>query len=245
MSDSDSDPDRFADLLAGKYVKSEFDRDGRMFLPEKWHERWCPSPACAHEECPETLRCLDDLLTEHHIANELGFGDNDDSEEISELVSFIRGPAKKVFAILAYVKDGNTKTMRRVMKAMMSGNFNDRCLPIGPQDPNNTHVLATQCVNRKGSWWKADRIAKFYDEQWRFLAPVLSVGNRDADFRARSIMPFTERYDDTSNIGEGGFGQVGKFRLHEWHLVDPSRPASLPPVPEALSIRVPASKEYY
>jgi len=41
-----------------------------------------------------------------------------------------------------------------------------------------------------------------------------------------TTMPFTKRYDNSANVSEGAFGQLSKFEIHPWYLLDPLKPAS-------------------
>lgn len=215
-SDSDDEPViSFADRILEFQVESEFDRDGRKFFPEK---------------------SLDRLLTDQCIRDELAIGletlkpkstiRNMSSEELDKLIAYIRTRAKKIFAIIAYIG----WPPRAVMKGLMDGVFDDSFLPIEENLKNAQQPHLLTLISKPKGYWTGARITKFYDEQWKFLAPVffIKAEENDADrvFQKPRIMPFTKRYDDGTNVSEGAFGQVSKYEIHPWHLLDPANPVS-------------------
>lgn len=214
-SDSDSSDDdvtRLADHMTKLFVISEFDRDGRDFLP---------------------VTSLNSVVTEEHIIEELKSRDGKGKKDLDDIADFIleHAYAKKFFAIIASL---GLEKPRKIMKSLMDSaeelGLDDRCLPIDDprcEDVGLPHTLRLSSLG-KGKVWKEDHIGRFYREQWRFLVPVfqLATENHDSyqDFKAPCIMPFIKRYDDDDSASKGAFGSVTKCELHPDHLLDLARP---------------------
>ena len=214
-SDSDNDGEsqmiHLSDRMSNLFVVSEFDGDGRDFLPEG---------------------SLDSVMTRDNILQELESKDGSGKKN-NDIVKFIleHPYAKKIFAIIVSL---DCREPRKMMKSLMSGaekqGLDDRCLPIDDPRSPDTGERHTLRLSSLGKSWTETFIGRFYREQWRFLAPVFTVATEDhkahQDFKAPCIMSFTKRYDDEENLSKGAFGQVNKCKIHPDHLIDPANPVS-------------------
>jgi len=213
-SSSEDEAPRLADHMTKLFIVSDFDRDGRDFLP---------------------VTSLDSVVTEGHIIEELKATDGKGKKDIDDIVQFIleHDYAKKFFAIIASLGlDKPRKMMKSLMDSAEELGLDDRCLPIDDprcQDSGLPHTLRLSSLG-KGKVWKEDHIGRFYREQWRFLAPVFQsaneIHNSYQDFKAPCIMPFINRYDDDDSASKGAFGSVTKCKIHPDHLLDLAHPVS-------------------
>ena len=97
------------------------------------------------------------------------------------------------------------------MKSLMDGNFDDGCLPIERREAQTPHSLTL--IGKGAKWWKDGRIGKFYEEKWRFLAPVFSIGTEDNDSDREFRTPYNHALHQ--EIRQQRQRERGRFRPGE------------------------------
>ncbi|KAJ3538687.1 hypothetical protein NM208_g5803 [Fusarium decemcellulare] len=90
--------------------------------------------------------------------------------------------------------------------------------PIDSDEIGNIHDLTK--LDPKEKLWTPTMISRFSENQWKFLAPVLSTANPNYDLHLWSILPFTSKEDSHKH---GAFSRVFKVKIHEDHYQDPER----------------------
>jgi hypothetical protein len=144
-----------------------------------------------HKFVPEGI--IDELVTERAIRKSLRITNSTPEED--ELVTFVRLRAKKAFATTVYCKSNTNRAMRWFQK----NNIDDEDLPI----KQKTQLWATS--------WRSD----FYEDQWKFFAPVFSTTQYSHDLEEAHILPFVGKSVDS---GRGSFGVVSRYDVHGNHL---------------------------
>jgi predicted CoA-binding protein len=112
------------------------------------------------------------------------------------LVDFIFRRAKTAFAIATFARLNS----HRVMNWFLENNFSDEDLPVKEQ---------------KGPWTQSWRV-NFYDEQWRFCAPIFDPSEHVHDFKEALILPVVSM---SPVGGQGAFGIVSKCEIHGDHII--------------------------
>jgi len=210
-SDSDVDTDKLSYRMLELFVLSEFDGEGRRFLP---------------------ITSLNNLVSKRVIIKELESRDGKGKRDLDQIAQFIlkHAYAKKFFAII--VSPGFRwpyLMMKNLMDRAKDLGLDDRCLPIDHPSSPDESLSHTLRLSSLGKLWNTSSILRFYKEQWLFLVPVFEVAtteNHEAyqDFKAHCIMPFIKRFDDDRNTSMDGFGSVTKWEIHPDHLKDPAHP---------------------
>lgn len=187
---------KLSDQILDKYVKSKFDPEAKQFLPEG---------------CIDELVTLEAIIKELDEKDQLKPGDLDLQEGSvkKNVIDFVRGKAKKVFAITV-VSGLRGQELKRAMFQFWGINFTDNSLPV--KEGN----LA--CFRDTATLWSRVRIHHFCREQWRFLAPVFSQQNFKVDLEPEHILPFIEK---DNLVKEGAFGQVFQIEIHSAHQKHP------------------------
>ncbi|CAO2649036.1 Nn.00g099850.m01.CDS01 [Neocucurbitaria sp. VM-36] len=145
-----------------------------------------------HKFVPEGI--IDKLVTDLSVRESLRIA-NPTPEE-NELVEFIVLRAKKAFATTVSCK----LNANRAMRWFKRNDIDDNDLPIKQQ----TDLW-------KSSDWRSD----FYDEQWKFFAPIFSTIEYSHDLEEAHILPFVAKSVDS---GRGSFGVVSRYSVHKNHL---------------------------
>lgn len=139
---------------------------------------------------------IQDLITEDIIRKTL-YVTEPPSEEDNEMIHFIETRAKKTFAIVVLTRPSNTK---RVMELLRRKGIDDSRLPIKDRRKLGRRPWA----------------AEFYDDQWKFFAPIFSTHNCPNDLAEYDILPFVSRNE---GFKKHSFGLVSKYLLHRNHMV--------------------------
>ena len=110
-------------------------------------------------------------------------------------IDMIKTAYLKVFTILLYIGHESL-----VSRACSSADFEDRCLPFGPDNIRN--------LSRQDEFVEA-----FMQQQWMFCVPLFNEGI-DTVFPSHSILPFTIDF----SIGQGGTARVAHITFdHEYN----------------------------
>lgn len=148
----------------------------------------CAFSKTPHEFVPKGV--IDDLVTEKTIRKCLIVG-----TDHAALVDFIFRHAKVAFTIATFARLNS----HRVMNWFKKHGYSDDDLPIMEQT----------------SEWKISWRTYFYDEQWRFCAPVFNPKIHIHDFKEAFILPVVSM----SSVGDqGGFSRVFQCEIHGDHM---------------------------
>jgi len=156
-------------LIMDNLVRSGFEKTPHRFLPEG---------------------VIDEIVTEENILMQFPSPDDD------KLLDYIQIHAKKIFAILIYIRPHNT---RSALNWWRRKGMSDRDLPF-----------SIQTAWKKHSWF-----IDFQEGQWTFLAPIFSTASYNHDLDKEHILPFISREADAVR---GSFGVVSKYTIHNKHL---------------------------
>ncbi|KAB5566321.1 hypothetical protein GE09DRAFT_1272843, partial [Coniochaeta sp. 2T2.1] len=197
----DDDDAALADRILSCFVRSQFDKDNKEFVPEG---------------------CLRAIVTKAAIAEQLSEYRMSDEEArlLPELVDFVHDRGIKLFAI-AVCELFEDEPLYTAMSLFQKFNFTDENLPIAPWKSRERHKLASF----KKKLWTNAKIQRFYRGQWNFLAPVFMAATEtrsNYDFERSHILPFIEKYNE--GFDRGSFGQVYRYTIHPNHLQDPEHP---------------------
>lgn len=123
--------------------------------------------------------------------------------------------AKKVFAILAYMKKGPE------ICSLLKEKVSDKDLPLGrKRHDNGISILqrASGVPIKTFETWSDNDIEKFDRIQWWMLAPVFE-DKQHYDLDENIILPFIpfKSNPDTEKKKEGGYSEVYAVRLHPAH----------------------------
>lgn len=146
-----------------------------------------------HNFVPE--RTIEGIITEDIIKRSLKITNPSNKE--NEVVEFVKTRAKKTFAIVVFSKQDDIMSVIRSLKRR---GIDDSQLPI-----KNKERLGSKD-------WASD----FYEDQWRFFAPIFSTDNYNYDLEECHILPFVSKDMDS---GRGSFGMVSKYLVHQNHLL--------------------------
>ncbi|XP_014559825.1 hypothetical protein COCVIDRAFT_90891 [Bipolaris victoriae FI3] len=173
-SDEETDPrPQLRPLITDRLVKSAFEKTPLRFVPEG---------------------NMQGIITEDMIKISLGIGTPASRKE-GEMIEFIKKHAKKVFAIVVYMKGD----CMEIMKSLKRKGIDDDSLPIKDQ----------RDLGRKE--WASD----FFEKQWQFNAPVFSTTEFNHDLEESHILPFIAKNVDSKR---GSFGVVSQYVVHRNHL---------------------------
>ncbi|KAF2683626.1 hypothetical protein K458DRAFT_304318 [Lentithecium fluviatile CBS 122367] len=196
------DNEDLSDSLRTEMVQSSFDR--LQFLPRG---------------------ALHRLVTRDSILAAMGI--NQPNEQDENLTEYIVKNAKAAFAIAVYIR---VSRLREALALFEKFGFSDANLPIerwskdSINDKLNPHPFVSMeglSVKRNRRIWSWSRIYDFQEEQWKFLAPIISTAESFHDFD-ESIMPFINKHFDSR---EGAFSVVSQYEIHPDHFEDPTKSA--------------------
>jgi hypothetical protein len=176
------------------------------------------------------------LVTKVSISKAIGF-----RTELDSLVTFVVERAEKVFATL--VSMGLSKeNLLTAIRLFKEHHFDDSKLPIekqegngsstdiGPNHSNRTKGIFDTLEPNGRKFWKPCKVDAFYENQWKFLAPIISTAPKerqtDYDLSFHNILPFI--FKDPNEGGKGSFGEVNKYMVHHDHFEDPTRKVKQP-----------------
>lgn len=202
--DFPSDPTsemRLSDLLRLRMEKSAFEKTPYNFLPQG---------------------ALDSLITKKTIFRAMGITCATKSDSI--LAFYILTKAKRLFATAVYI-GLPPRVLHKAMRLFLLHNFQDSKLPLeemnGKQFLSNKksgvqHPLIRMEGRRFGkeTIWTFPRVHAFLEEQFKFLAPVMSTRQPNHDFGNR-ILPFVKKH---AAQAEGSFGLIYKYEIHPDHI---------------------------
>jgi hypothetical protein len=193
---------RLSDILRLSMKKSEFDKTPYTFLPQG---------------------TLDTLITKATILHAMGVVPP--TSEDDELAIYILTKAKRAFATAAYI-ELQPRTLYNAMVLFRDTGFTDERLPL---EKLSGDIL----VKNELSWqqhplvnleeaerseakkiWTFGRVHNFLEDQFKFLAPVISTARPDQDF-GHLILPFVKKH---AAQAEGSFGEVTKYEIHSDHI---------------------------
>lgn len=202
LSPSHTPDMRLSDLLRLELEKSAFDKTPYKFLPRG---------------------ALDSLITMNTILKEMNI--TRVTEQDRETAHYILAKAKRAFATAVYI-DLPPEALYKAMTMFRLNGFADEHLPLdemtGAQLGSNkvsgfNHPLVKMESHAQYEGmrvWTFRRVHAFLEEQFKFLAPVMSVSSVGHDF-GNCILPFTKKH---ATRAEGAFGMVYKVEIHPDHL---------------------------
>ncbi|KAF1924144.1 uncharacterized protein M421DRAFT_8979 [Didymella exigua CBS 183.55] len=142
-----------------------------------------------HSFIPEGI--VEELITRKSIAQCLRA-----SREQLELIDYTFAFARKAFAIATFARLNTHVAMNWFKRTGMT----DDDLPFTVQSEEF----------RRSSWR-----THFYDEQWKFFAPIFDTGKYNHDFEEARILPVVSKL---RVAGSGAFGEVCQYEIHTKHL---------------------------
>ncbi|KAL1593742.1 hypothetical protein SLS60_010474 [Paraconiothyrium brasiliense] len=203
---------RLSDVLRLSMEKSAFDKTPYTFLPKG---------------------ALDSIVNKATIL--IAMGITKPTPEDYDLVAYILMKAKKLFATAAYI-GLRPNTLYRAMVLFRNNNFSDERLPLEEMSAakfvkdvmsGHKHPLAKLEGHVKyeaDRIWTFRRVHAFLEEQFRFLAPILSTGQSDQNF-GNLILPFVKKH---AAQAEGAFGVIDKYEIHSDHVEIPAEQRVIP-----------------
>ncbi|KAH8699354.1 hypothetical protein GQ44DRAFT_832153 [Phaeosphaeriaceae sp. PMI808] len=199
--DDDDEGSEYEDLsgsLRAEMVQSAF--DGRQFLPRG---------------------ALDHLVTQQSVRVAMDI--DQPTERNTILEEYIMSNARAVFAIAVYIR---LPRLCKALRLFLENDFGDANLPIDmwsgeliKSKSKNHPFVAMERPSRRATnrIWTWSRIYDFQEEQWKFIAPVISTSIATYDMGER-IMPFIKKH---ANRREGSFAVVSQYEIHRDHFEDP------------------------
>lgn len=193
---------KLSDVLRLSMKKSEFEKTPYTFLPQG---------------------ALDSIITRVTILKAMGITEPTPGD--CELATYILSRAKRTFAIAAYI-ELRPQTLHKAMVVFRHAYFTDEKLPLeemsGEEFLENAlsglhHPLVKLegPVRHKGKRiWSFRRVHAFLEEQFKFLAPVISTASPDLDF-GNLILPFVKKH---AAHAEGSFGMISRYEIHSDHI---------------------------
>lgn len=155
--------------------------------------------------------------------------DNSHLEYSQDLVEFIVRRAPMLFAI-SVVAETDAKKWLMAMKFFQRKGYCDKNLSVEldnrTSDSNQmtrSHLSAEDLTSDGQSPWTASFRMKVVREQWHILIPTLSTTRTNYDFKANTILPFTNM--NGGNLG-GAFSKVYKIQIQPGYFEDPERGVS-------------------
>ncbi|KAF5008603.1 hypothetical protein FDECE_5137 [Fusarium decemcellulare] len=106
----------------------------------------------------------------------------------------------------------------------VSSEAGSRVSPIDQRSMSHVHDL--RVLDPEERLWTPSMISRFSENQWKFLAPVLSTKQPNYDLHLSSILPFTSKKDSHK---QGAFSRVFKVKIHKGHYQDPEQEGDSPP----------------
>ncbi|WJG37203.1 uncharacterized protein FOBCDRAFT_245552 [Fusarium oxysporum Fo47] len=139
-----------------------------------------------------------------------------------ELVDFICKHAKKLF-LTASLHHGN---LQDIMDTFKYHGMTDKELPIRDLTSENkycdvhTEGLQRVCSHEKAleafHRWDTHDVWTFYNDQWKFCAPILDMECSSQEFHTKHILPFIEK---GTTQKDGHFSTVFQAAIHPSHQI--------------------------
>jgi len=178
--------------LLGRFVVATFQDPNRHYLPEN---------------------AIKEVIVQTAIEQELAKIEKSpieqtakwDRERRSQLATWIRTKAPKVFAITIQC-DFEPSLLLLAMAVFQKLGFTDEKLPIDDKPPSE-HVFLPRI-------WNQLKIVHFRENQWKCLAPVFIQQKYSYDLKAQCIFPFTS---DGAQRKDGAFSSVYRVTIHKDH----------------------------
>ncbi|KAJ4370787.1 hypothetical protein N0V83_005309 [Neocucurbitaria cava] len=174
---------------------------------------------------------LDQLITKESILAEFDLDELCDEDEV--LVAFILDKAKSLFATTASasLKAAGPNSLYKAMALFYDHGFDDSNLPIKDRSHESTEAVSTKwlqhpfaCMETESGvkkirhrLWTGSTIYNFHEAQWKFIVPKFSTSEPNHDL-GEHIVPFVSKHSS----GEGAFGVVWKYEIHNDHINDSS-----------------------
>ncbi|KAF3051863.1 hypothetical protein E8E11_010396 [Didymella keratinophila] len=201
-SSSEEEEESLADRLTNKSVQSQFDKTPHRFVPERFVKNLITAKS-VHEVLYGSCKELD--------------------EEDESLIQYVLGHARRLFAIVVLTEFQRMSSTRKAMFLFMKHCLTDEHLPFDdlPSEPAGDaeddcamDVSGHQLGRMSKGLWSQAKIRKFWQEQWKLLAPILDTDKDNQDFGIQT-MPFIDSGDEAS---EGSFGFVRQYTIHPDHV---------------------------
>ncbi|KAF4493514.1 serine threonine kinase [Fusarium agapanthi] len=139
-----------------------------------------------------------------------------------ELIDFICKDAKKLF-LIASLHHGN---LQDIMGTFKYHGMTDKRLPIRDLTSEDrycdvhTEGLQRVCSHEKAleafHGWDAHDVWNFYNDQWKFCAPILNMECSSQEFHPKHTLPFTEK---GTTQKDGHFSTVVEAVIHPSHQI--------------------------
>lgn len=144
---------------------------------------------------------------------------SEDGSMTQILVEFVVAKAKKLFAILAVTG----MEIIPALKSLQQYDFMDYHLPISRDvyreidnvDKKSNHPPAFNVFHSPP--WDMAILRMFYNEQWKFLAPVFSRDRRTQQLQPQCILPFIESPLSRELRKSSFFSDVYQVQIHPSH----------------------------
>lgn len=120
-----------------------------------------------------------------------------EKQQLDGLALNILQGKRAIFGILVYIRN-----VPSILRFVETDRFesHDQRLPYSLEDLRKIYSAPTA--------------KEFYEEQWRFIAPIFSKNTLPRILEDRIILPIVEQID---SVDHGGFGDIHKIRLHHHH----------------------------
>nr|RBQ88039.1 hypothetical protein FVER53263_20810 [Fusarium verticillioides] len=139
-----------------------------------------------------------------------------------ELIDFICKDAKKLF-LIASLHHGN---LQDIMGTFRHHGMTDKYLPIRDLTSEDrycdvhTEGLQRVCSHEKAleafHCWDAHDVWNFYNDQWKFCAPILNMECSSQEFHPKHILPFIQK---GTTQKDGHFSTVVEAVIHPSHQI--------------------------
>lgn len=155
------------------------------------------------------------------------------SKDDIKLAEYISNRAKTVFLVVIC---SGLEDRLGAMRLFHENEFDDECLPYEVwcnnqlRDEIETHEFVRwegRKNKRSKRIWTCLFINRFQNEQWQFLAPIISTStvNRNCNFTQRPL-PFIEKGHTPRSGASGAHGVVSRYEVHPAHFEDGSSSVS-------------------
>jgi len=204
--------ERFRDVIAQDLWENE---DGQEFLP---HTK--PKELATEEKVSEILKhCLSKLKSD--------FPESDTSSEffVRDLTSFTITHSVKIFLTLVMIEKPWLIESFRI-----NGRQRDTALPVSISRKHEKAILVGSRAVSTTPPWTRGGVDAFYDQQWKFIAPIFTTGpfRYDSPFSSRAVLPYVqyepqdETYYNSKEYAEeernGSYGVVEHRVIHANHI---------------------------
>ncbi|KAF5264211.1 hypothetical protein FOXYS1_5008 [Fusarium oxysporum] len=139
-----------------------------------------------------------------------------------ELIDFICKDAKKLF-LIASLHHGN---LQGIMGTFRDHGMTDKYLPIRDLTSEDrycdvhTEGLQRVCSHERAleafHGWDAHDVWNFYNDQWKFCAPILNMECSSQEFHPKHILPFIQK---GTTQKDGHFSTVVEAVIHPSHKI--------------------------